>query len=41
MDNKNKPITLRGSRKAIISNPDLDGLYLSNKKWWILEGKYN
>jgi hypothetical protein len=37
---KNKPITLRGNKKAVISNPNLDGIYLDNKKWWILEGMY-
>jgi hypothetical protein len=32
------PITLKGSRNSIITNPDKDGIYLDTLKWWILDG---
>jgi hypothetical protein len=33
-----KPITLRGTKSSIITNPGKDGISLVSNTWWILDG---
>ena len=35
---QNNPITLKGSRNSILTNPDNDGFALTGSSWWILNG---
>ncbi len=38
---QNKPITLKGTRKAILNGSTIVhgyGLYLNNTSWWVLDG---